>query len=294
MPPPQYSTLRHEWHRYQIWGFEVSKYHFSGINTHIFVCRVGLQIDWSTMHKINWRMIFWLGQETGYSSVNGVLQHLVVLLLSVMINYEHMLKLNWMHSKVLSEDGRIGHGNFTMMMVGEIHGVWKIWSIRDIFNFDEKTEYRPRRTSFFLVKELNWMRNVVRVFSNNERRVATGTLTWVLLIKRKFQKIFEISHWTSTWAALLLSHYSATSLLFCILHLDILTEDFKIKHLHFNQSLCQMSYFLLSTSYLPERSTWTEFVRFVFFTTNSYLSIGTKWLCPKWHMSLSNECLIDR
>jgi hypothetical protein len=25
MPPPQWNTLRHEWHRYQIWGFEVKK-----------------------------------------------------------------------------------------------------------------------------------------------------------------------------------------------------------------------------------------------------------------------------
>ena len=25
MRAPQYQTLRHEWHRYQIWGFEVRK-----------------------------------------------------------------------------------------------------------------------------------------------------------------------------------------------------------------------------------------------------------------------------
>ncbi len=24
MPPPQFSTMRHEWHRYQIWGFQVN------------------------------------------------------------------------------------------------------------------------------------------------------------------------------------------------------------------------------------------------------------------------------
>ncbi len=25
MPPPQFNNIRHEWHRYQIWGFEVNK-----------------------------------------------------------------------------------------------------------------------------------------------------------------------------------------------------------------------------------------------------------------------------
>jgi len=25
MPPPQFHTIRHEWHRYQIWGYEVKK-----------------------------------------------------------------------------------------------------------------------------------------------------------------------------------------------------------------------------------------------------------------------------
>ena len=26
MPSPQYNNVRHEWHRYQIWGYEVSIY----------------------------------------------------------------------------------------------------------------------------------------------------------------------------------------------------------------------------------------------------------------------------
>ena len=25
MPPPQFNSIRHEWHRYQIWGYEVRK-----------------------------------------------------------------------------------------------------------------------------------------------------------------------------------------------------------------------------------------------------------------------------